>query len=310
MILTLQKENKTIPILWLCSAFGLVRSSYYAGLKSMAISDRLDKDVWQNIAKIWEKFPGIGYRKLSGILKINGKKILRILKRFRNPHSKTTVLKRAKPPRKIPNVIRLITESLQVHPDKLNRSNWILRDGKNKYRKVIDPTRPYQLWAGDWKELKLPFLGVTLYIFVIIDCYTKQLMGWKLSIIKDAPSAIQAAQHAIKTASASPGFSPRKLIMHTDQGSAYLADETIRYWRQLGVILSTADKGKPTQNPYIESFFSILSRFWLKYQEIITILDAEKSLNHFFNLYNEEWPHGSLNHLSPNQKLKEVMEGI
>lgn len=309
MIIQFQTENKTIPILWLCSAFGLVRSSYYAGLKSIAVNDRLDLDVWQNIAKIWEKFPGIGYRKLSDLLKINGKKILRILKKFRKVDSRL-ITKKPKPIRKIPNVIRLITQSLLDYPEKIARNNWILRDGKNKYRKVIDPTRPYQLWAGDWKELKLPFLGVTLYIFVIIDCYTKQLMGWKLSIIKDAPSAIQAAEHAIKTATASPEFNPRKLIMHTDQGSAYLADETIRYWRQLGVILSTADKGKPTQNPYIESFFSILSRFWLKYQDIITILDAQKSLNHFFNLYNEEWPHGSLNHLSPNQKLKEAMGHI
>ena len=78
-------------------------------------------------------------------------------------------------------------------------------------------------------------------------------MGWKLSIIKDAASAIAAADHALKTASSSPLFNPRKLIIHTDQGSAYLANETIR--------------------------------FWLSYQEILTILDAEKSISHFFKLY-------------------------
>lgn len=185
MILRLQKENKTIPILWLCSALEQVRSSYYAGLKSIAINDQLDGEVWQKIAKIWEKFPGIGYRKLADLLKMNGKKILRILKKFRRPDSRS-ITKKPKQIRKIPNVIRLITQSLVTDPKKQTRNNWILRDGKNQYRKVIDPTRPYQLWAGDWKELKLPFLGVTLYIFVIIDCYTKQLMGWKLSIIKDA----------------------------------------------------------------------------------------------------------------------------
>ena len=304
MIQLCLKKNDTIPIYLLCRAFSLVRSSYYAGLKAITIQEKLDRQVWQKISVIWEIFPGLGYRKLSKKLNINGKKILRILRKYRKPQLKRFILK---PPRKIPNVIKIITKALKDNPEKLRRSNWVLRDGKNKYRKIIDPTRPYQLWAGDWKELKISLLGVTLYIFVIIDCYTRQLMGWRLSIIKDAKAAIKAGKHAIQTASKSKFFQPRKLIMHTDQGSAYLANEYILYWRTLGVILSTADKGKPTQNPYIESFFSILSRFWLKYHDLTSIIDMEKSLLYFFELYNNEWPHGSLNNLSPMQKLKEVV---
>ena len=305
MILQLQKENASIPIYWLCSALKLVKSSYYAGLKSIAIQDELDSQIWRKIAKVWEKFPGIGYRKLSNRLGIGGTKIRRILRKYRKSSTRTPV--KVLPPRKIKNVIKLITNALKDKTVKRNRNNWILRDGKNKYRKVIDPTRPFQLWAGDWKELKIPLLGVTLYIFVIIDCYTRQLMGWQLSIIKDSNSAIKAAEQAIKTASRYPAFNPRKLIMHTDQGSAYLANETIRYWRNLGVILSTADKGKPTQNPYIESFFSTLSRFWLKYHDLLTVSDAKVSLSKFFLLYNEEWPHGSLNYRAPLQVLQEVL---
>ena len=305
MILQLQKENETIPIYWLCSALKLVKSSYYAGLKSIAIQDELDAQIWRKISKVWEKFPGIGYRKLSNILGIGSTKIRRILRKYRQSCTKPRL--KVVPPRKIPNVIKLITNALKDDAAKCDRSNWVLRDGKNKYRKVIDPTRPFQLWAGDWKELKIPLLGVTLYIFVIIDCYTRQLMGWELSIIKDSNSAIKAAEQAVNTASKYPAFNPRKLIMHTDQGGAYLAHDTIRYWRHLGVILSTADKGKPTQNPYIESFFSILSRFWIKYHDLLTVTDAKQSLSSFFLLYNEEWPHGALNFRAPLQVLSEVL---
>jgi len=264
--------------------------------------NKLDKTIWDQILKIWEKFPGIGYRKLAPKLNCGGKKILRIIRKYRKG-SQRIILPKEPSKRRILNVIKLITNDLKKYGEKCKRGNWILREGKNEYRHVIDPTRPYQLWAGDWKELKIPLLGVTLYIFTIIDCYTRQLMGWELSIIKEPSSAIKAAKTAISLANKDPLFNPRKLIMHTDQGGAYISDDYIQYWRLLGVILSTADKGKPTQNPYAEAFFSILSRFCLKYKEILTVTDAKDVVTEFFSIYNNEWTHGSINNMTPNQKL-------
>lgn len=304
-----KQENSTLPTHSLCAAFGLARSSFYAGVKSLKKNFELDKIVWNKMVEIWKKFPGLGYRKLATKLDCNGKKVLRILRRFRNPVSSRL---NPKPvvPRRIPNVIKLITQDLKLSKEKCDRGNWILREGKNKYRHIIDPTRPYQLWAGDWKELKIPLLGVTLYIFTIIDCFTRQLMAWELSIIKDSNSAIKVAESALSRAAKDPLFNPRTLIMHTDQGGAYIADAYISYWRSRGVILSTADKGKPTQNPYAEAFFSILSRFCLRYKEIITVTDAKESIMEFFSLYNEEWPHGAIGNMTPNQKLAEYRCGL
>ncbi|MFC1596175.1 transposase [Candidatus Margulisiibacteriota bacterium] len=276
-------------------------------MKAKIKNDELDHQVWQHILKAWERIPGLGYRKLSTVLGSNGKKILRVLRKYRKqlgvkgPTQKV----KEKPPRRILNVIKLITQSLCESPEKLNRGNWILRTGKNKYRHIIEPTKPYQLWAGDWKELKIPLIKVTLYIFVIIDCYTRELMGWELSIIKDSGAAIRAGKMALRKAVQDSLFDSRKLIMHSDQGSAYTSDETMAFWRKRSVTLSTADRGKPTQNPYIESFFSLLVRFWLNYHELPTLIDAKESITDFFNRFNNEWPHGSLNNLTPIQKLAE-----
>lgn len=304
MVQGLREENETIPLSWLCRALGLARSSYYAGIKAKARMDGLDQKVWEKITNIWEMLPGIGYRKLAKILGYNKKKIQRILQKYRQANK---AVKRARrvDVRKIPNVIKKITNDLLENPEKQLRRNWVLRTGKNAYRHIIEPLRPYQLWAGDWKELKLPLLGVTVYIFAIIDCYTRQLVGWNLSITKDSKAAVTASQSAIDSAKKDALFDPRKLIMHTDQGSAYLSEDYAVFWRSLGVVLSTADKGKPTQNPYAEAFFSILSKFWLNYQELLTVSDAKNSINHFFNIYNNQWPHGAIGNLSPNQKLYE-----
>ena len=299
----MSKENTSIPVVLLCHAFNLARSSYYAALKAKIKNDELDQHIWKRILKVWESLPGLGYRKLADRLKKNGKKIRSILKTYRRDWKPKQVRAKKQEIRRIQNVVKLITQALINNPEKQKRNNWILRHGKNKYRHVIDPTRPYQLWAADWKELKIPLIGITMYIFVIIDCYTRQLMGWELSIVKDSRAAIRAGEMAIKKAKLDPLFHPRKLIMHSDQGSAYTSDETMAFWRQQGIILSTADRGKPTQNPYIEAFFSILVRFWLKYNELNTVLDARKSLNAFFNTYNSEWPHGSLNNMAPDEKL-------
>ncbi|MBU1884972.1 hypothetical protein KKB80_12020 [bacterium] len=155
----------------------MAKSSFYAAKKAKRINDSLDKIVWRRILKVWDKFPGWGYRKLAPKLKQSGKRIRRILKKYRelSGGKSQTVGKATEKTRKYPNLIKKITKDLITSSIKLKRKNWILRDGKNKYRKVIDPTRPYQLWAGDWKELKLPLLGATLYIFIIIDCYTRQI---------------------------------------------------------------------------------------------------------------------------------------
>ena len=206
--------------------------------------------------------------------------------------------------RKFPNLIKKITRDLLVNPILQKRANWILKDGKNKYRKIIEPTRPYQLWAGDWKELKVPLLGATIYIFVVIDCYTRQLKGWNISLIKDGKSAVRASMMAVKRSIKDPLFNPRNLIMHSDQGIAYLSYEYEIYWKKLGASISMADKGKPTQNPYIEGFFSILKRFWLNHYELLTIIEVRESVTKFFNLYNSKWLHGEIGFITPNQRLE------
>jgi len=231
---------------------------------------------------------------------INKKRIARILRKFRGKKKK----KKKGRQRKYPNLLIHITNQLIKHPDKLKRGNWILKDGKNKYRKLIDPTRPYQLWQADWKEFKIPFVGLTIYIFVIIDCYSRQLMGFNFSLTKDVKSALVAAKAAVRKAKKDKLFNPTNLIIHSDGGSAYISDEYIRFWKKTGTSISIADPGKPTQNPYIEAFISILTRFCISQHEISSAVDLEKLLTKFFNLYNREWKHSSINYKTPDEYLE------
>lgn len=285
----------------ICHALELARSSFYSAGKTKDKNDRLDNEIWDKIADLWNTLPGIGYRKIARYLELGERKIRSVLRKYRGNKRKNTSPKKE---RKFPNLIIRITRDLIRNPEKQKRGNWMVKDGKNGYRKLIESVRPYQLWAGDWKELKIPFLGLTLYIFIIIDCYTRKLMGWSFSIIKDRDSAVKASMMAVDNAKSDPLFHPKKLIMHTDQGSAYVAGEYIEYWKSIGAHISMADRGKPTQNPYIEAFNSILVRFWITQYEFLTVIEAEESITRFFNLYNTKWKHGSIGFITPEEKLK------
>lgn len=270
----------------------MARSSFYSAGHAKKKNDYPDSQVWKKIIKQWEQSPGIGYRKLSEYLKINGKRILRILKKYRG--AKPDKAKRLSLCR-FPNIIKLITSALIRYPDREKRGNWILRDGKNKYRKIIGPTRSYQLWATDWKEFKINFLGIKIYIFVVIDCYARQLKGYSFSLIKDGAAALKAMRMAVENSLKDLLFDPEKLILHSDQGKAYFTNKYIAFLKHYRIKISMADRGKPTQNPYIEAFFSILVRFWLNQHEFLTAIEVEESLSRFFNLYNRQWKHSEIN---------------
>ena len=299
--------NRTLTIQIVCSALELARSSFYAAAKAKTIHDALDTEVWDRIVKQWKKLPGIGYRKLSRYVHINGKRILRVLQKYRG---RKTAKAKAVSLCRFPNVMKLITHALITYPQKAKRGNWILRDGKNKYRKVIEPTRPYQLWATDWKEFRITFLGITIYIFVIIDCYTRQLKGYRFSLIKDGAAAVYALRMAVTNCLSDSLFHPEALILHSDQGKAYFTNDYIAYAKQHRIKLSMADRGKPTQNPYIEAFFSILSRFWLTQREFLTAIEVEESLRRFFNLYNREWKHSKIHYQTPDERLEHYKQQL
>jgi len=304
------KLNRTLTIRLVCKTLNLARSSYYAAKKAKKRKDRLDNQVYQQIEKVWKTFPGWGYRKLASRLKVNGKRILRILRKYQAISPKRKKPGKPRGGGKYLNLLKKIARDLIACPEKQKRGNWILKNGTSKGKKskhvwLIEPVRPYQLWAGDWKELKVPLLGVTIYIFFIIDCYTRKAMGWKVSLVKDGKAALAASRMAIARAEKDPLFDPKSLIMHTDQGSAYKDEEYGKYWKKLGVHPSMADRGKPYQNPYIEAFFSILVRFWLKQHELLTIAEIKQSLKKFFKLYNNEWLHGEIGFITPNQRLEQ-----
>lgn len=111
------------------------------------------------------------------------------LKVLQIKRGKKTKGKNRKPTKIYPNIPKALVKELSglIKPNEFKYSNlhsfFILKYGKNKYRKIVVPVAPYKLFNFDWIELNIPIIG-KVYLFLVIDCYTRIIMGYKLALTK------------------------------------------------------------------------------------------------------------------------------
>ncbi len=138
----------------------------------------------------------------------------------------------------------------------------------------------------------------------IIDIYSRVIVGWAISKKMDYALCINAVDSALSRRDIK-----ENCIHHSDQGSQYRSHEYVKYLRECGFRISMSDKGSPTQNAFIETFFKTL-----KYEEIYfrgykTIQDVIKKLPNFIEeVYNAKRLHSSLGYKSPLAYEKELTD--
>lgn len=110
---------------------------------------------------------------------------------------------------------------------------------------------PYQsniIWASDFTYIK--FMGKFIYLATIIDVYTREIIGWNISVRHDTRLVLGALKHALTRTGKAPVY------LHSDQGSEYDAKRYEDYALGKGIIISMSAKASPWENPFQESFYS------------------------------------------------------
>ena len=169
------------------------------------------------------------------------------------------------------------------------------RDGTTGASPITNSTwrsRPDHVWVGDITYLKVG--AVYRYLAVVMDKYSRRVVGWSYGPRKDVKLTLRALNCAVH------GRRPRHgIVFHTDRGIEYAAGAFKDRIAELGFTQSMNRPGKGTDNAFIESFFhSMKSEIYhgYRYQSDDEIRAALKS---YLPFYNGARLHSSLDYVSP-----------
>lgn len=254
------------PVHTLCSVLDCARSSYYFH----AVEAREETALLSAIEHLIMRAPFLGYRRIHQYLLREGwtmgeGTVRRLLAQLghtcRVGRLRVRTTDSRQPHDAYPNLIRGLVAS---YPD--------------------------QVWVADITYLRWHYRFI--YVAVILDLFSRAVRGWWLSRSVDQQLTVHALTRALATR--------HPTIFHSDQGSQYTAQAHTSQLHLLGVQISMAEVGQPTQNAVSERFIRTLKEEHVAYAEYLDYDDAWRQLEHWLEVeYMRDRIHSSLGYLTP-----------
>ncbi|UUO06234.1 IS3 family transposase [Blastopirellula sp. J2-11] len=155
---------------------------------------------------------------------------------------------------------------------------------------------PNQKWVTDITYL--PTASGWVYLAVVLDLFSRKVVGWELS----TSLATSLVNSALRNAIESRRPNTKQLLHHSDRGCQYTSDEYQRTLKTLGITCSMSRTGCCYDNAVMERFFWSLKHERTKFEEFANIEEARLSVFRYIEtFYNSERIHQTLGYLTPNQ---------
>ena len=156
-------------------------------------------------------------------------------------------------------------------------------------------TKPRELWSWDITKLKGPAKWTYYYLYVILDVFSRYVVGWMISERETA----ELAETFIAETCAKERICPDHLTLHADRGSAMTSKSVAQMLADLGVSKTHSRPHVSNDNPYSESQFKTM-----KYRpdfpaQFGSLADARAWARPFFEWYNQEHYHSGIGLLTP-----------
>lgn len=273
-------EGKSPSVAVLCLTLGVPRSSAYYEPRNPAPVRRIDKEVELLIYEIIQRFPTFGIRRVWAYLKyrmdvsVNRKKVARIMKLRGWTMNRRRVGRR-------PRVD--VSKSIAEKPDRR--------------------------WATD---IALAFCGETdgWCAFVpVLDCCTREVLGWELSHTARAKTAERALESALIGRFGWVHGAPDGLVIRHDNGLVFGSKLYRSLVRDYGISQEYITPYTPEENGLVERFIRSFKEECVWQNRFENIEEARLIIGKWIAWYNSERPHESLKYMSPSEYRKSICSG-
>lgn len=189
--------------------------------------------------------------------------------------------------------VGLVGKAGRIYRRKALAGNPCIRVANNRMG-LEAPTRPNQQWAGDVTYLKVS--GQWFYLAVILDLYSRRIVGWSLDRSRTVELTTAALENALAHREVEPG-----MVFHSDRGSEYGAFSYQQALKRAGITPSMNRPKHMTDNAHVESFFRTMKTESFKGLEFGSMNELRVTLSWYIdNYYNTQRRHSGLGYKIPS----------
>jgi putative transposase len=221
-----------------------------------------DLELMRRIDELYTQAPYYGSRKIAFELKLNRKRVQRLMRRMG--------LEAIYPKPRLSNP----APGHRIYP-------YLLRG--------VKIGRPDQVWSTDITYIRLR--GGFIYLVAVIDWYSRYVLSWEVSVTLDTSFCVSALDWALKDATPE--------IFNSDQGAQFTSEEFTGRLKDRGIKISMDGRGRALDNVFVERLWRSVKHEEVYLKDYSGVADAIDNLERYFHRYNHQRPHQSLGYKTP-----------
>jgi len=274
-----------LPLAAACAALELGRGGYYRALGQQASDRRLGGNLGEDEGRLLAameqvvlEFPGYGYLRVTKQLqreglRVNHKRVYRLMQAAGWLHG-----------RKRGRVRTTDSEhGFPIYPNLLAACGW------------RGLTAPNQAWGADLTYVRLR--EGFCYLAVLLDLFSRRVVGWDLSESLEAQGALAALEQALASRQPAAGW-----IHHSDRGVQYACREYVQRLKQAEARISMAAVGAPKENAPTERWMRTVKEEEVDLEEYRDFREAKQGIGRFIEeVYNRKRLHSALGYRPPRE---------